>query len=117
MIGAAARPISRLPAHPHEGAVGVPENLDAVARVVARGRSLVSGATFNLCVAAEEEGLGRAVSDSSFHHLADYNWDPRQGCPSFVNEPAGDEVIREAGALTDVHAYVANIAAWLARRI
>ena len=51
------------------------------------GRSLTSGATFNLCVAVEEPGMGRAVSDSSFHHVCDYNWNPRLGCPSFVTNP------------------------------
>jgi hypothetical protein len=68
-------------------------------------------------VAVEEPGLGRAVSDSSFHHLADYNWDPRLGCPSFVDEPPGDGVLRTPHALDDTHAYVSNIADWLARRI
>ncbi len=108
--------ITRLPAHPHEGAVGVPPRLRDVASVVARGRSKTTGASFNLCVAIDEPGAGRAVSDSSFHHLADYNWDTRMGCPSFVDEPPGDEVLRDPHALDDVHAYVGNIAAWLARR-
>jgi hypothetical protein len=109
--------IRRLPAHPHEGAVGVPTALGHIARVVAQGRSLTSGATFNLCVAVEESGLGRAVSDSSFHHFCDYNWDPRMGCPSFVNEPPGAGVLSSPDALDDGHRYVENIAAWLARRI
>ncbi len=109
--------IARLPAHPHEGAVGAPPDLAGVARVVAVGHSRMSGAPFNLCVAVEPAGRGRGVSDSSFHHLADYNWDPRLGCPSFVTEAAGDQVIREPDALNDVHAYVENIAAWLAGRI
>ena len=117
MRGSSGRPISRLPAHPHEGVVGVPDGLAAAARVVARGRSRITGAAFNLCVAIEEAGLGRAVSDSSFHHIADYNWDPRLGCPSFVDEPPGDQVIREPGALDDVHAYVGNTAAWLSEHV
>jgi hypothetical protein len=106
-----------LPAHPHEGSVGVPTTLRDVARVVAQGRSLTTGATFNLCVAVEEPGMGRAVSDSSFHHFCDYNWNPRMGCPSFVNEPAGEGVLSRPDALDDVHRYVENIAAWLAGRI
>ena len=110
-------PISRLPSHPHEGAVGVPEALKGSARLVARGRSRITGSVFGLCVAVEEPGLGRAVADSSFHHVADYNWDPRLGCPSFVTEPVGDAVLKDPHALDDVHTYVANIAAWLARRI
>jgi hypothetical protein len=109
--------ISRLPAHPHEGAVGCPPDVSGVAKVVATGRSQTSGVVFNLCVAVEQPGLGRGVSDSSFHHLADYNWDPRMGCPSFVTELAGDEVIRDSHALDDVRAYVANIASWLAGRL
>jgi hypothetical protein len=110
-------PIARLPAHPHEGAVGAPDSLKGSARLIARGRSQATGAAFGLCVAVEEPGLGRAVADSSFHHVADCNWDPRLGCPSFVTERSGDEVLRDPHALDDVHAYVANIAAWLAERI
>ncbi|HXI66750.1 MAG TPA: hypothetical protein VNH41_02315 [Steroidobacteraceae bacterium] len=105
--------IQRLPAHPHEGAVGVPDSLRGSARVVAQGRSTITGTAFNLCVAVEEAGQGRAVSDSSFHHFCDYNWDPRRGCPSFVTETAGFEVLSSPRALDDVHCYVENIAAWL----
>lgn len=108
------RPLERLPAHPHEGAVGAPAALRDAARVVAVGQSTASGVEFNICVAVDEPGRGRAVADSSFHHFADYNWDPRLGCPSFVTEPAGDEVIRLEGALQDTHRYVRNIADWLA---
>ncbi len=116
MRRASGDPIARLPAHPHEGAVGVPDGLGDAARLIACGRSATSGAVFGLCVAIEEPGQGRAVSDSSFHHLADFNWDPRLGCPSFVDEAPGDEVLRDPRALDDVHAYVSNIAAWLAGR-
>jgi len=105
--------IQQLPAHPHEGAVGVPAALAASARVIAQGRSTTSGTAFNLCVAVEEVGQGRAVSDSSFHHFCDYNWDPRLGCPSFVDETPGFEVLTRPRALDDVHSYVENIAAWL----
>lgn len=111
------RVIDRLPGHPHEGAVGVPDELDDVARVVATGTSKTTGLMFNLCVAIEEPGLGRAIADSSFHHIADYNWDPRLGAPSFVTEPPGDEVLRDPHALDGVHAYVANSAAWLDGRL
>jgi hypothetical protein len=106
--------IQRLPAHPHEGAVGVPDSLGGSARVVAQGRSSTTGTAFNLCVAVEEAGHGRAVSDSSFHHFCDYNWDLRLGCPSFVNETPGFEVLTSPRTLDDVHSYVENIAAWLA---
>ena len=114
---ASGEPIRRLPAHPHEGAVGTPERLKDRARVIACGRSQRSGARFGLAVAVDEPGLGRAVSDSSFHHIADYNWDPRLGCPSFVTEPPGDEVLRDPAALDDVKTYVDNIAEWLSRRM
>ena len=116
MRNASGTAIRRLPAHPHEGSVGVPTALRHIARVVAQGRSLTTGVAFNLCVAVEEPGMGRAVSDSSFHHFCDYNWNPRMGCPSFVNEPAGEDVLSSPDALDDGHRYVENIAAWLARR-
>jgi hypothetical protein len=108
--------IQFLPAHPHEGSVGVPKVLETVARVVAQGRSITTGARFNLCVAIEEPGMGRAVSDASFHHFCDYNWDPRKGAPTFVTEPPGDGVLESPDSLDDTDQYVENIAAWLAGR-
>ncbi|MBS0420083.1 MAG: hypothetical protein JSR66_20395 [Proteobacteria bacterium] len=102
-----------LPSHPHEGAVSAPERLDA--RVIARGKSKVTGRSFNLAVAFEgSSGEGRAIAESSFHHFTDYNWDPRRGCPTFVTEPAGDAMLREPEALASVHRYVLNVAIWLA---
>jgi len=106
-----------LPAHPHEGSVGVPKTLETVARVVAQGRSMTTGTWFNLCVAIEEPGMGRAVSDASFHHFCDYNWDPRKGAPTFVTEPRGDGVLESPDSLDDTHQYVENIAAWLSGRV
>ena len=114
MRRAAGGSIRFLPAHPHEGSVGVPKGLEAMARVVAQGRSMTTGAWFNLCVAVEEPGMGRAVADASFHHFCDYNWDPRKGAPTFVTEPAGDGVLETPDSLDDTHRYVENIAAWLA---
>jgi hypothetical protein len=116
MQRASGESIRFLPSHPHEGSVGVPRTLEAVARVVAQRRSLTTGAVFNLCVAVEEPGLGRAVSDASFHHFCDYNWDPRKGAPTFVTEPQGDGVLESPDSLEDTHRYVENIAAWLAGR-
>ena len=116
MKRASGEAIRYLPAHPHEGSVGVPETLEAVARVVAHGRSVTTGARFNLCVAIEEPGMGRAVSDASFHHFCDYNWDPRTGAPTFVTEPHGNGVLQSPDRLDDTHRYVENIAAWLAGR-
>jgi hypothetical protein len=116
MTRASGEGIRLLPAHPHEGSVGVPKTLEAVARVVAHGRSMTTGARFNLCVALEEPGIGRAVSDASFHHFCDYNWDPRTGAPTFVTEPQGDGVLQSPHSLDDTRRYVENIAAWLAGR-
>ena len=111
--------IEYFPAHPHEGAVGVPED-EQHAHVIATGTSQVTRRPFNLIVAFERSGdahgntLGRAVAESSFHHLVDYNWDTSKGCPSFLTEPPGDEIKREPKKLADVKTYVANVARWLA---
>ena len=114
--------IQHFPAHPHEGGVGVPEGEDH-ARVIATGVSQVTRRRFNLIVAFDKapDGhgnmLGRAVAESSFHHLVDYNWDISKGCPSFVAEPPGDQVRREPEKLGEVKAYVRNLAVWLAPSI
>ena len=111
--------IEFLPAHPHEGAVGVPAGA-MHARVAATGVSQVTGRIFNIAIVLEEEvdaagnHLGRAVAESTFHHFCDYNWDARAGCPSFVSEAPGDSMQTEARALKDVQAYVKNLALWLA---
>jgi hypothetical protein len=110
--------IEYFPAHPHEGAVGVPRG-EQRARVIATGRSLTTGRPFNLAIAFErvpdEDGnlLGRAVAESSFYHFVDYNWDIEQGCPSFVAEPPGDTVRKYPARLDDVKTYVRNLARWL----
>lgn len=117
--GNASGVIEYLPAHPHEGSVGVPED-EADARVIATGVSQVSGRPFSLAVAFERRrdrhgnSLGRALADSSFHHLVDYNWDTSKGCPSFLYEPPGDEIKRDPKRLEDVKTYVSNLARWLA---
>ena len=102
------------PAHPHEGAVGVPTD-EPRARAVARGRSLISGRSFDLVVAFEGAGPypGRAIAESSFHHFADYNWDISRSAPSFVSEAPGDGLQREPRALEDIRTYVRNAAIWL----
>jgi hypothetical protein len=107
--------IELFPAHPHEGAVGAPP-AEPRARVIAAGTSQTTGRRFALVVALERgtERSGRAIAESSFHHFADYNWDPSRGAPSFVTEPTGDGMRREPRALEDIHAYVANAARWLA---
>lgn len=102
-----------LPAHPHEGAVDAPD--DEPARVIARGKSKVTGRSFNLAVAFEPSIQGGpAVAQSTFHHFADYNWDTRLGCPSFVTEPPGNGMRTEQQALRDAHRYSVNVALWLA---
>jgi hypothetical protein len=117
--GSGARHVELFPAHPHEGDVGAPPD-DASARVVATGRSALTGQPFTLVVAFErrEDGdgieLGRAIAESSFHHLCDYNWDIEAGCPSFVTERPGDGMQKNPQALADIHAYVRNAALWLA---
>jgi hypothetical protein len=113
------RNLEFFPSHPHEGAVSAPAGDDS-ARVIAVGRSTVSGRQFNLAVAFESSldgdgnRLGRAVAHSSFHHFADYNWDTRKGAPSFVTEPEGTGMLSNPRAAADIRAYVANLAGWLA---
>jgi hypothetical protein len=106
--------IEWLPAHPHEGAVAPPAG-DPRARTVARGRSTVTGHSFNLAVAFERsrEFPGRAVAESSFHHFADCNWDPALGAPSFVTEPPGAGLKSNPAALEDTRRYVENLVRWL----
>jgi hypothetical protein len=111
--------IEYFPAHPHEGSVGVPDG-EQHARVIATGTSKVTGRNFNLIVAFErandEHGnsLGRAIAESSFHHLVDYNWDTSSGCPSFLHELPGEQINREPEKLGDIRTYVSNAARWLA---
>jgi hypothetical protein len=112
---AAGGRITRFPAHPHEGCVGVPTD-EPRARLVARARSLASGREFNLVVAFDRspQAPGRAIAESSFHHFADYNWDTRRGAPSFVVEPASDATGRDPRLLDDIRQYVKNCVEWLA---
>lgn len=105
-----------LPAHPHEGAVGAPAN-DPTAKVIATGRSRVTGTVFNIAVAFEpSEAGGPAVAQSTFHHFADYNWDTAMGAPSFVDEPPGHGLANFAPARQSTECYVRNLAFWLAAR-
>jgi hypothetical protein len=101
-----------LPAHPHEGDVGAPR--DESARVIATGVSKVTGRAFNIAVAFESSGRGgRAIAQSTFHHFADYNWNPQAGAPSFVIEPPGQGMQADPEALADTHRYAVNVARWL----
>ena len=108
--------IRYLPSHPHEGGIGAPEGEDA--RVIIKGRSQATGADFNIAVAFEPgEHGGPGLAEGTFHHFADYNWDPGSGCPSFVSESPGDGLKRHPEALADTHRYVLNIAAWLSGKL
>ncbi len=105
-----------LPAHPHEGDVSAPPE-DPTARVIATGRSKVTGTRFNLAVAFEPSAAGGpAIAQSTFHHFTDCNWDTRLGAPSFVTEPMGDGVLRSKAAQRSIRRYAANLANWLAGR-
>ena len=111
--------IEWFPAHPHEGAVSAPADVPA-ARVIACGRSTVTGRMFNLAVCLDGETtrdgrrLGRVVACSTFHHFADMNWDTDAGAPSFVTEPPSDEIKRDPSRLAIFKDHVHNIARWLA---
>jgi hypothetical protein len=110
--------IEFFPAHPHEGAVGVPDGAPE-ARAVAMGTSLSTGRPFHLAIAFDRttdghgNELGRGIAESSFHHFADYNWDPSRSAPSFVTEPVGDGVFRAPEKLQGIRRYVRNAAIWL----
>jgi len=106
-----------LPAHPHEGAV-VPPAGDPRARAIATGTSLASGQRFNIAVAFERsETSGPAIAQSTFHHFADYNWDPRRGSPDFVTEAPVYRLPDVPLAMASVHRYARNVALWLAGRL
>lgn len=110
--------VQYLPAHPHEGSVGVPGG-EHHARVIARGLSQVTHRPFNLVVAFDRavdrhgNTHGRAIAESSFHHFVDYNWDVNSGCPTFLIETPGNQIKREPEKLRDVKTYVENLARWL----
>lgn len=106
-----------LPAHPHEGAVVAP-TANSQARVIATGTSQASGQRFNIAVAFEHTDTeGPALAESTFHHFADYNWDPNLGCPDFVSETPVYELPNNPRAMASVHHYVRNVALWLGGRL
>jgi len=107
--------IEFLPAHPHEGAITVPSDAQEYSGTVATGKSLATGRPFNIAIAFEGNGTGRAVVDSSFHHFADYNLDPRRGCPSFVTEACSYRILENVQAAADARTYARNIALWLSQ--
>lgn len=106
-----------LPAHPHEGAVDAPAGV-ANARVIATGVSKATGNPFNIAVAIEAAaGNGPVIAQSTFHHFADYNWNPASGCPDFVSEAPGNSLATTPHAMQSVHRYASNVALWLAGRL
>jgi hypothetical protein len=107
--------IEFLPAHPHEGAISVPQAAKQHSYAIAAGRSLTTWRPFSIAISFEGSGTGRAVVDSSFHHFADYNLDPRKGCPSFVTETCSYRILENEQAATDARMYAQNIALWLAQ--
>jgi hypothetical protein len=110
------REVMYLPAHPHEGAVVAPAS-EPRARVIATGKSQSSGQQFNIAVAFERSGNeGPAIAQSTFHHFADYNWDPRRGSPDFVTEPPGEALPNTPSAMASVQRCVRNVALWLSGR-
>jgi hypothetical protein len=87
------------------------------ARVIAAGRSKVTGQAFNIAVAfADGPAGGRAIAQSRFHHFADYNWDIRAGSPSFVSELPSTGLIKNPQAVAGTRRYVLNLARWLGAR-
>jgi hypothetical protein len=54
------------------------------------------------------------VAESTFHHFADFNWDPASGRPSFVTERPGNGLARSPEAQRSIRRYVRNLALWLA---
>jgi hypothetical protein len=106
-----------LPSHPHEGSVSAPAD-DRSARVILTGESTTTGKLFNIAVAFEKSDLGgRALAHSTFHHFADYNWDPSMGSPSFVSEARGFGMERFPEALRSTKRFVRNAALWLGRSL
>jgi hypothetical protein len=108
-------PLRYFPAHPHEGDVGAPPD-DPTARVIARGRSQTTGRHFNIAVAFDARGdEGNGLAESTFHHIADYNWDVSMGAPSFVSEPPGTQIANDPHSLDDIKQYCRNVAEWLVK--
>lgn len=105
--------IQYLPAHPHEGTVSAPPD-EAGSRVILEGQSSLTGRRFNMAVAFESSASGgRAIAQSTFHHFADYNWNPAVGAPSFVTERPGEGMRQLPEALRSTRQFVRNVAFWL----
>jgi hypothetical protein len=66
---------------------------------------------------AKDDAQGPALAESTFHHFADYNWDPGRGCPDFVTETPGKGLTMTPRAMDSVRCYVRNVALWLAGQL
>src|SRR5262249_50083226 len=106
--------IETLPSHPHEGAISVPKAEAKRARVIATGKSTLTGTAFNIAIAFEPNGKGKALVDSSFHHFLDFNLDPAKSCPTFVTQKPAHGILDNKYAAADARPYARNIALWLA---
>lgn len=110
--------IEYFPAHPHEGVLAVPRDMP-YARVIAASISRVSGQSINLAVAIENEPTnnghrnGRAIALSTFHHLADMNWDADASGPPRVSGHRGTQLLEEPAKLDVYKDYIRNVAHWL----
>ncbi|MFN2450363.1 MAG: hypothetical protein ABR508_11360 [Candidatus Baltobacteraceae bacterium] len=110
--------VEYFPAHPHEGALSVPEGM-SFARVIATSLSTQTGRSFNLAVAIDNEpsmnghACGRAIALSTFQHLTDYNWGESDSAPSFVTEPRGTQFRDDPQRMETYKDYIRNLARWL----
>ncbi len=99
--------VEHFPAHPQDAALSVPGAMP-YARVIATSSTTVNGRSSNLVVAIENEpaarghASGRAVALSTFHQLADVNWD--KGTQASSSQPSKLDVYKD---------YVRNLARWL----
>ena len=85
---------------------------------IATGKSRTTGQRFNIAVAFERsQREGPALAESTFHHFADYNWDPRRGSPDFVTEKPVFTLPDSRRAMASVHRYVRNVALWLGGKL
>lgn len=111
--------VEYFPAHPHEGAISVPAGMD-YARVIAMSKCAVTGRAFNVAIAIDGEppanghAYGRAVALSTFHQLADMNWDVCAEMPPVVSEPRGNGLHEDPARLEVFKDYIRNIARWVA---
>lgn len=104
-----------LPAHPHEGVL---QPQGPHQQVLLSSHSISSGREQITAVLDEEPGSSRGVvlHHSTFHHFADFNQDVSRGCPSFVLDPASDQIRHSPALLNDLKAYVQAVVGYLLAR-